>query len=113
MAINLGDSEQEAQWRSEVREFIEAEGKPLFAKSSSGEGENALFGRMGAIKQWRERVAAKGWVAPSWPKKYGGAEMSVAEQFIMNEEFAEAGVPSNVGGFGVMMIGPTIIEHGT
>jgi alkylation response protein AidB-like acyl-CoA dehydrogenase len=39
--------------------------------------------------------------------------MSVVEQFIMNEEFAEAGVPGNVGGFGVMMIGPTIIEHGT
>jgi alkylation response protein AidB-like acyl-CoA dehydrogenase len=31
----------------------------------------------------------------------------------MNEEFAEAGVPANVGGFGVMMIGPTLIEHGT
>ncbi len=113
MAINLGDSEQEAKWRGEVRQFIESEGKPLFAKSSAGEGEGALFGRMGAMKEWRERVAAKGWVAPSWPKKYGGAEMSVAEQFIMNEEFAEQGVPSNVGGFGVMMIGPTIIEHGT
>jgi len=37
----------------------------------------------------------------------------VVDQFVMNEEFAEAGVPSNVGGFGVMMIGPTIIEHGT
>ncbi|HKS91591.1 MAG TPA: acyl-CoA dehydrogenase family protein [Tepidiformaceae bacterium] len=113
MAINLGDSAQEAAWRKEVRQFIETEGKPLFAKSSAGEGENALFGRLGAMKEWRERVAAKGWVAPSWPKKYGGAEMSVAEQFIMNEEFAEQGVPSNVGGFGVMMIGPTIIEHGT
>jgi len=112
MAINLGDSEQEAAWRKEVRNFIETEGKPLFNNPTEG-GENALFGRMGAIKQWRERVAAKGWVAPSWPKKYGGAEMSVAEQFIMNEEFAEQGVPSNVGGFGVMMIGPTIIEHGT
>lgn len=112
MAINLGDSEQEAKWRSEVRQFIESEGKPLFAKRGE-DGENALFGRLGAMKEWRERVAAKGWVAPSWPKKYGGAEMSVAEQFIMNEEFAEQGVPSNVGGFGVMMIGPTIIEHGT
>ncbi len=39
--------------------------------------------------------------------------MSVVDQFVMNEEFAEAGVPSNVGGFGVMMIGPTLIEHGT
>ncbi len=112
MAINLGDSEHEAAWRREVREFIRAQA-PAALLSGGDQGENALFGRLGAIKEWRDKVAAKGWVAPSWPKKYGGAEMSVVDQFVMNEEFAEAGVPSNVGGFGVMMIGPTLIEHGT
>ncbi len=112
MAINLGDSPQEAAWRKEVREFIKAEA-PAALTQGGDQGENALFGRLGAIKEWRDRVAKKGWVAPSWPKKYGGAEMSVVDQFVMNEEFAEAGVPSNVGGFGVMMIGPTLIEHGT
>ncbi len=111
MAINLGDTEHEAAWRKEVREFIAKETPD--ALRSGAEGENALFGRMGAIKEWRDRLAAKGWIAPSWPKKYGGADMSVVDQFVMNEEFAESGVPSNVGGFGVMMIGPTIIEHGT
>jgi len=112
MAINLGDSEHEAAWRKEVRAFIEKE-TPSALRSAGDQGEGALFGRMGAIKEWRDRVAAKGWIAPSWPKAYGGADMSVVDQFVMNEEFAEAGVPGNVGGFGVMMIGPTIIEHGT
>ncbi len=113
MAITLADNEQEATWRSQVKDFIEAEGRPLFAAGNADEsGEGGLFGRLGAIKAWREKLAGKGWIAPSWPKKYGGAEMSVVDQFIMNEEFAEAGVPGNVGGFGVMMIGPTIIEHG-
>jgi len=111
VAINLGDTPSEAAWREEVREFIKNEApKELFG---GGEGEGSLFGRMGAIKGWRDKLAGKGWIAPAWPKKYGGADMSVVDQFIMNEEFAEAGVPSNVGGFGVMMIGPTIIEHGT
>ncbi len=112
MAITLGDNEREAAWRQEVRAFIEKEA-PAALRAGSDEGEGSLFGRMGAIKEWREKVAAKGWIAPSWPKKYGGADMSVVDQFIMNEEFAESGVPGNVGGFGVMMIGPTIIEHGT
>jgi len=112
LAINLGDSEHEAAWRQEVRDFIRSQA-PAALLSGGDQGENALFGRLGAIKEWRDKVAAKGWVAPSWPKKYGGAEMTVVDQFVMNEEFAEAGVPSNVGGFGVMMIGPTIIEHGT
>jgi len=112
MPINLGDNETEAAWRAEVRKFIEDEA-PEGLRSAAGDGEGGLFGRMGAIREWRDRVAKRGWIAPSWPTKYGGADMSVVNQFIMNEEFAEAGVPSNVGGFGVMMIGPTIIEHGT
>jgi alkylation response protein AidB-like acyl-CoA dehydrogenase len=114
MPINLGDNVTEARWRAEVRLFIESEAPAaLTGGRGGGDGEGGLFGRLGAIKEWRDKVAKQGWIAPSWPKRYGGADMSVVEQFIMNEEFAEAGVPSNVGGFGVMMIGPTIIEHGT
>jgi alkylation response protein AidB-like acyl-CoA dehydrogenase len=111
MAINLGDNATESAWRQEVREFIQAEAPKSLLSGDQGEG--GLFGRMGAIKEWRDKVAQKGWIAPSWPKEYGGASMGVIEQFIFNEECAEAGVPANVGGFGVMMIGPTIIEHGT
>jgi alkylation response protein AidB-like acyl-CoA dehydrogenase len=112
MAITLGDNEHEAAWRKEVRAFIDS-AAPAALRSGIDQGEGSLFGRMGAMKEWREKVAEKGWIAPSWPQRFGGADMSVVDQFVMNEEFAEAGVPGNVGGFGVMMIGPTIIEHGT
>ncbi|MBK7726504.1 MAG: acyl-CoA dehydrogenase family protein [Dehalococcoidia bacterium] len=63
------------------------------------------------MKEWRGKLSAKGWVAPAWPKEYGGAGLGVMEQFIMNEEFAEARA-MNVGGMGTSMIGPTIIIHG-
>jgi alkylation response protein AidB-like acyl-CoA dehydrogenase len=112
MAITLGDNEHEAAWRKEVRAFIDS-AAPAALRSGIDQGEGSLFGRMGAMKEWREKVAEKGWIAPSWPQRFGGADMSVVDQFVMNEEFAESGVPGNVGGFGVMMIGPTIIEHGT
>lgn len=112
MTISLGDTEREAAWRKEVRTFITSEA-PAALQAGGEQGENALFGRMGAIKEWRDKVVKKGWIAPSWPARYGGADMSVVDQFVMNEEFAESGVPGNLGGFGVMMIGPTIIEHGT
>ena len=104
MPITLADNAHESGWRKEVQTFID-DNKGVFANASE-DGENGLFGRMGPIKEWRERVAKKGWIAPSWPAKYGGADMSVVDQFVMNEAMAEAGVPSNVGGFGVMMIGP-------
>lgn len=110
--VTFADSEREAAWRREVREFIEKEApKELLGTGELGEG--AFFSRLGAIKAWRDKLAQKGWIAPAWPKEYGGAGLSVIEQFIMNEEFAEAGLPANVGGFGVTMVGPTLIVHGT
>ena len=60
----------------------------------------------------RAKVAERGWLAPHWPKEYGGAGLTVMEQFIMNEEFAthRAWHP---GGRAVEMVGPTVILHGT
>ena len=62
--------------------------------------------------EWRQKLATQGWIAPAWPKEYGGAGLSTMEQFILNEEFAEARAPQ-LGGMGVQMAGPTIIIHGT
>ncbi|MBI2761224.1 MAG: acyl-CoA dehydrogenase family protein [Chloroflexi bacterium] len=105
--MNFADSPREATWRQEVRTFLNEQlPKDLF----DADGEGGLFGRGKAMQVWRQRVATKGWIAPHWPKEYGGAGMGIKDQFVMNEEFAEAEAP-NVGGFGVMMIGPTLISH--
>jgi len=68
--------------------------------------------REALIKSWRQRLGAQGWIAPHWPKQYGGAGLSPEEQFIFNEEMATARAPQ-VGGMGVQMIGPTLIMYGT
>ncbi len=107
--MNFKDTPVEAVWRKEVRSFLETE---MPAGLRDGDGEGGLFGRSASMAEWRKRVATKGWIAPHWPKEYGGAGMGTKDQFIMNEEFAEAEAP-NVGGFGVMMIGPTLITHGS
>jgi alkylation response protein AidB-like acyl-CoA dehydrogenase len=108
--MDFRDSPAEATWRQEVRTFLQqqlpdAVRGPMYGEEEDGDREAAMV-------QWRHRVAAKGWIAPHWPAQYGGADMSAKDQFIMNEEFAEAEAP-NVGGFGVMMIGPTLIAHGS
>jgi alkylation response protein AidB-like acyl-CoA dehydrogenase len=107
--MDFGDTQEEARWRGEVRTFLQTEYPGV---SEDGSVEGGLFDRGERMKEWRRRVAARGWVAPAWPKEYGGAGLGVKEQFIMNEEFAEFGAPQ-VGGFGVMMFGPTLIVHGT
>ena len=59
MAITLGDNEREQKWRQEVRTFIQNEA-PASLKTISEDGEGSMFGRLGAIKEWREKVVAKG-----------------------------------------------------
>ncbi len=104
--MDFHDSPEQSVWRDEVRSFIQAE------QPERDEAPMVMErGRNPKIEAWRDKLSTKGWIAPAWPKEYGGAGLGVMEQFIMNEEFAEARVP-NVGGMGTSMIGPTIIIHG-
>ncbi|MEO9255725.1 MAG: acyl-CoA dehydrogenase family protein [Tepidiformaceae bacterium] len=107
--MDFHDNDSQTAWREEVRAFLKAEGP-----ASSGDGAPANYGEGNLrerMKGWRDKLANKGWIAPAWPKEYGGAGLGTMEQFIMNEEFAEARV-MNVGGMGTSMIGPTLIIHG-
>ncbi|MDP9235971.1 MAG: acyl-CoA dehydrogenase family protein [Chloroflexota bacterium] len=109
--MNFQDNTEEAQFRTEVREFIEKE-LPADAKNSDMMERGMYRGAFEKLKDTRLKLASKGWIAPAWPKEYGGAGLSVMQQFIMNEEFAEHRVPP-MGGMGTSMVGPTIITHGT
>jgi alkylation response protein AidB-like acyl-CoA dehydrogenase len=108
--LDFRDTPEQAAWRNEVRTFLETE-KPQFDPDENASPMEPMRRDSGPMKEWRDKLAKKGWVAPAWPKEYGGAGLSVMEQFILNEEFAEARAV-NVGGMGTSMIGPTIIIHG-
>jgi len=75
-------SEEEA-FCKEVHDFIEKE----CPKELRG-GDVSFFEQAGNLFAWRKKVAQKGWVAPAWPKEYGGAGMSIMEQFIYSMETA-------------------------
>ncbi|HEY8171656.1 MAG TPA: acyl-CoA dehydrogenase family protein [Dehalococcoidia bacterium] len=108
--MNFKDSTEEAAFREEVRGFIKNE-LPSSAKSGDIMERGMYRGAFERLKETRKKLASRGWIAPAWPKEYGGASLSVMQQFIMNEEFAENRVPP-MGGMGVSMVGPTIITHG-
>ncbi len=61
---------------------------------------------------WRIAVGNKGWGTPTWPKEYGGGGLSKEEAKIVTQEFARAGASNPIGGMGVMMFGPTLLEYG-
>ncbi|TAJ73764.1 MAG: acyl-CoA dehydrogenase, partial [Phenylobacterium sp.] len=62
---------------------------------------------------WRKAVGEKGWGTPTWPAEYGGAGLSSAHARVIHQEFSRAGAYNPIGGMGVMMFGPTLLEYGT
>lgn len=105
------DAPEEAAFRNEVRTFIETEA-PKPAKGMSG--EEALVANWDENQAWFKKLGGKGWIAPAWPKEYGGAGLSTMQQFVLNEELALHRVPRPMHLIiGLGMAGPTIIVHGT
>ena len=81
------------------------------------EGIGAL-GREEALKftlDWRQKLAANGLLAPSWPTQYGGGGLSELEQVILAEVFTKAGAPTGGSNdaFSIQMVGNTILQWGT
>jgi len=112
--MDFRDTPEEAAFRTDVHTFIESN---LPQGWGEVDAEAAFLGdddpeRRAFLKQWQGALGKRGWIAPHWPTEYGGAGMSVTEQFIFNEEMAVSRAPG-VGGFGVTMIGPTLILYGT
>jgi len=58
-------------------------------------------------------MAERGWTAPTWPKEYGGGGLSKAEAKILTEEMAKLRCKPPLIGFGLTMIGPLLLEHGS
>src|SRR5690349_22873195 len=99
------DSPQEAAFRAEVRTWLEAN-LPASLRGRTNRPPPA------ELMPWYRMVSHKGWVAPHWPKQYGGMGATLNEQIIMAEELARVGAPY-LPAQGLNHIGPILIEFGT
>ena len=63
-------------------------------------------------KIWLERMGAKGWTAPTWPVEYGGGGLSKEEAKVLTQEMRSLDLPPALIGFGLTMIGPTLLRFG-
>ena len=62
-----------------------------------------------------DHLYENGLLAPSWPQQYGGGGLTPLEQVVVAEEFYRAGVPTGGphDGFGIQMVGNTLLHWGT
>ncbi len=109
--MDFHDTPEEAAFRKEVQEFIQAEA-PQAERGVSG--PEALVANWERNQQWFKQLADRGWIAPAWPEEYGGAGLTTMQQFVLNEELALNRAPRPMHLIiGLGMTGPTIIVHGT
>ena len=111
---DFGGAELDA-FRAEAREWLEANFPKSLAKDQEGQ-QAALMGApelSADQKLWKDRMGAKGWGVPTWPAAYGGGGLSAAEARVLAQEMGAIGAMSPIGGMGVGMFGPTLLEYGT
>jgi alkylation response protein AidB-like acyl-CoA dehydrogenase len=106
------------KFRAEVRSWLEASCPPSVVGHPVSELEGNWGGRKASysnpdMKVWLEVAAERGFTAPTWPKEYGGGGLSAAEGKVLAREMAARKIPQPLMGFGLTMIGPTLLRYGT
>jgi len=105
-------------FRSETRVWLEANapkslcGMPYTSIDGTWGGRRATYSNPD-MKVWLDLMGARGWTAPTWPSEYGGGGLSEAEEKVLAEEMKAMKLPPALIGFGLSMIGPTLLRYGT
>lgn len=88
------------------REWLDAHATP----------ERIRFLRMAGLSErraWQAELADAGWMALHWAKWAGGREASFTQQVLYYAEMTKRGLPPLPGNRGLMLVGPTLIAHGS
>ena len=106
--MNISMSAEDEAFRQEVRAYFRGEyPQAIIAKLANGQTLTKAD-----LVAGEQAMSAKGWLAPGWPKDYGGAGWSVTRRFIFDEELENAGAP-NVSPMGLLYVAPVIYTFGT
>jgi acyl-CoA dehydrogenase len=105
-------------FKKETRAWLEANCPPEMREPLADETDICWGGRnwkfkSPAQKAWMERMAAKGWTVPAWPKEYGGGGLSKEEVKILKSEMRKINARSPLESFGIWMLGPALLKYGT
>jgi alkylation response protein AidB-like acyl-CoA dehydrogenase len=106
--MDLNYSEADNAFRQEVSEWL--------AANLPADLQHKVLNHQRLNKEefvrWHKILAAKGWVAPSWPVEWGGTGWNATQRHIFDEECARAGTPM-IMAFGVSMVAPVIMKFAT
>jgi len=102
------------KFRQETREWLEAN-CPASMRTPMPEDEMPWGGRRPQWKNpdsklWLDRMAGRGWTAPTWPKEYGGGGLGKEENAVLQQELRRIRARPPLSSFGLWMLGPALLE---
>ncbi|HEY1929460.1 MAG TPA: acyl-CoA dehydrogenase family protein [Caulobacteraceae bacterium] len=100
-------------FRERARAWLAENFPPTLKGRATAFVADAAEDRAEDVARWRTAMADSGWGVPTWPARYGGGELTPVEAGVLREEMARIGAWNPIGGMGVMMFGPTLLEYGT
>tara|TARA_Y100001968_G_C19352322_1_gene715311 strand:+ start:107 stop:1276 length:1170 start_codon:yes stop_codon:yes gene_type:complete len=104
--MNFSLTDQEAQFRDELRSWLQTELGDRNQDNETPDEEWEFTLKM------RRKLADKGWLTMAWPEEYGGQGASHMMQVIFAEEMSYYRAPGR-DVFGTRMMAPTLMIHGT
>jgi alkylation response protein AidB-like acyl-CoA dehydrogenase len=106
--MDLNYSAEELAFRDRVRAWIAAN----LPRELSAKMDAYAHLTKDDLMRWHRVLAKQGWVAPAWPKEWGGTGWSVVERYIFEEELGYAGCPPLIP-FGLAMCAPVLLRFGS
>ena len=105
-------------FRHEVREWLEANCPQSMRSPLRSESETCWGGRDFQFlnedqRLWLERMAERGWTAPTWPREYGGGGLDREQNKILKEELARIHARPPLFSVGISMLGPALLKFGS
>ncbi|MXW25025.1 MAG: acyl-CoA dehydrogenase [Dehalococcoidia bacterium] len=99
-------SEEALAFEREVDDFLAVEWSPEVRRALDASPD-----RYAGEREFRRKLAEKGWLTMSWPREYGGQERSYEEQYLFQEALNYVSAPGAT--VGVQQVGPTLMTFGT
>jgi alkylation response protein AidB-like acyl-CoA dehydrogenase len=106
--MDLNYSQEEAAFRDEVRSWLEAN----LPQDLRDKMANYAHMSKDDLVRWHKILAKQGWVAPAWPKEWGGTGWNVVQRYIFEEELGYVGAPPLIP-FGLTMCAAVLLQFGS
>ncbi len=104
--LKLRIAESAERFRGEFSAWLKENPPPV-------QSDTSLESFIAAGRAWQSQLSRSKWIGVHWPVAVGGRGLSLVEEAIIQEELVRVNAPQLLGLFGLTMVGPVLIEHGT